>query len=91
MQTKYRVLEKRDNIYYNGSFLGETYDEGSMVTPSIFGSTLKEIPFVFINSADITPNPTKPILMSLAEDCLTIYRGEADCECVGRKEAGAAC
>lgn len=78
MKTKYRVLEKRDNTYYNGSFLGETYDEGSMVTPSIFGSTLKEIPFVFINSADITPNPTKPILMSLAEDCLTIYRGEAD-------------
>jgi hypothetical protein len=49
-----------------------------MTTPMIRGTTLDEIPFVFINSKDITTSPDEPPLMGLARLALAIYRGEAD-------------
>ena len=48
------------------------------VTPSIRGNTLDTIPFVFVNSSDISTFPDKPPLLGLAAIAMVIYRGEAD-------------
>lgn len=48
------------------------------VTPSIKGTTLDEIPFVFIGSVDLTPTPDQIPMLGLANLSFTIYRGEAD-------------
>tara|TARA_B100000700_G_scaffold331816_1_gene469588 strand:- start:52707 stop:54101 length:1395 start_codon:yes stop_codon:yes gene_type:complete len=42
------------------------------------GTTLDQIPLVFINSKDLNPSPDKPPLEGLADLMFTIYRGEAD-------------
>jgi hypothetical protein len=56
------------NSIYSANFLSPTYK----------GATLDQIPFVFINSKDITPHPDNPPLLGLGRLCMTIYRGEAD-------------
>lgn len=48
------------------------------VTPSVRGQTLEEIPFVFIGSVDLTPEPDQIPMLGLASLSFTIYRGEAD-------------
>ena len=71
-------------VYRSGAFEVEggsgapVYVESDMQTPMIRGTTLDEIPFVFINSKDITSAPDEPPLMGLARLALAIYRGEAD-------------
>ena len=42
------------------------------------GKKSKEIPFVFINATNISASPELPILNSVTEKSLAIYRGEAD-------------
>lgn len=66
--------------YRQGSFTGnnQNFNEDEMIEPSIAGNTLEEIPFVFINSSDLVPEPDKPPLLGLSNRLLTIYRGEAD-------------
>lgn len=54
------------------------YDVSLMKVPALRGNTLKSIPFQFINTKDISPEPDEPPLMSLCRQCFTIYRGEAD-------------
>lgn len=54
------------------------YDASLMKIPALRGNTLKSIPFQFINTKDISPEPDEPPLMSLCRQCFTIYRGEAD-------------
>lgn len=54
------------------------YNEQELITPSLRGKTLDEIPFVFINTKDIVANPDSPPLLSLCNAVLAIYRGEAD-------------
>ncbi|MGD9212265.1 MAG: DUF4055 domain-containing protein [Desulfobacteraceae bacterium] len=56
----------------------ESFNETGLVTPSIAGNTLNEIPFVFINALDLVPEPAEPPLLDLSNLALTIYRGEAD-------------
>lgn len=46
--------------------------------PHANGRSLDRIPFVFVNTLDLAPEPAKPPLLGLAECCLAIYRGEAD-------------
>ena len=46
--------------------------------PQIAGTTLDNIPFVFVNSIDMNPTPDVPPLLGLSNLTLTIYRGEAD-------------
>ncbi len=86
---KFRVLILGDSetnepagagVYQVGTFndSGSTFSEAALVTPSIGGRTLDKIPFVFINSKDIVPDPDAPPLLGLARLALTIYRGEAD-------------
>ena len=48
------------------------------VTPAIRGKSLTEIPFVFIGSVDLTPDPDQIPMLGLASLSFTIYRGEAD-------------
>lgn len=54
------------------------FDASLLVTPSLAGKPLDQIPFVFINAKDIVPDPDAPPLLGLANLALTIYRGEAD-------------
>ncbi len=49
-----------------------------MVAPLYRGQPLREVPFVFVNSRDILPEPDKPPLLGLGYVCMAIYRGEAD-------------
>lgn len=74
---------KAKPVYRSGAFEVEgggtpTYVESDMELPMIRGVTMEEIPFVFINSKDITNAPDEPPLMGLARLALAIYRGEAD-------------
>jgi hypothetical protein len=84
---KYRVLVLGDLIeneevasYRVGLFEGTnaTFNEFALKTPSIRGRVSEQIPFVFINTKDITVLPDDPPLAGLARLCMAIYRGEAD-------------
>jgi hypothetical protein len=48
------------------------------IQPAIRGKTLDEIPFVFINTTDLSTQPGDVPLINLANLALAIYRGEAD-------------
>lgn len=54
------------------------FSEGDLQAPSVRGNALDKLPFIFLNSKDIAPEPDMPPLISLARLCMTIYRGEAD-------------
>lgn len=89
-QESYRVLVLGDVLDNEGKATGRTYRQGSftgtnqsfseegLMEPSIMGNTLEEIPFVFINTSDLVPEPDKPPLLGLSHRLLAIYRGEAD-------------
>lgn len=81
-QAKHRVLKLGDfeNNETTGVYTVEVHEgkEVTKITPMFAGKTLDELPFVFINSKDILPDPDVPPLMELARQCMTIYRGEAD-------------
>lgn len=87
---KYRVLVLGDlmanepsqagAVYRAGVFRGKnaTFAQSGLMVPSIAGRTLDRIPFVFVNSNDITPTPDDSPLLGLSNISLAIYRGEAD-------------
>lgn len=84
---KYRVLgltddtgEIQPNGVYGTAVLTENQDIAGTVLekPNFMGNNLDEIPFVFVNSKDLSPSPDNPPLDGLAKLCLAIYRGEAD-------------
>lgn len=54
------------------------FEEESMLTPSIQGRQLDEIPFVFCNSTSATSCPVDPPLLSLADLALSLYQIGAD-------------
>lgn len=56
----------------------EMPSDALLVTPQIAGRTLDKVPFVFINHADLNPEPDLPPLLGLSNTVLAIYRGEAD-------------
>ena len=81
---KYRVLimgasdENQDQgIYKQGVFDGQ-FVEAELTPPSWMGKTLDSIPFIVINSGDLTSDIDEPPLLDLANMCMTIYRGDAD-------------
>lgn len=47
------------------------------IAPRLGGTQLTEIPFVFVKTNDLVPEPCQPLL-GLANFCMAIYRGEAD-------------
>jgi hypothetical protein len=84
---KHRVLvlggtqeNESKGLYRQGLFrdTNADYSEEQMIIPEMRGRGLDEIPFVFINSTDLLPEPLNPPLLELANLCFTIYRGEAD-------------
>lgn len=83
---KYRVLEitmgeDGSRTYMCGEFTDAgtpNYNADDMRVPKVRGKSLESIPFVFINSKDISPDPDEPPLIGLARLCAAIYRGEAD-------------
>jgi hypothetical protein len=78
LDERYRVLELTNDGYLQGLFTQKEYTRNSMKAPSIRGKTLKDIPFVFINSKDNLSTPDLPPLLGLARLCMSIYRSEAD-------------
>lgn len=89
--SKYRVLLLGDPDAIENADQGAKYRWGvfrkdndgdfsteAMQPASLMGRELEEIPFVFINSKDIVPEPDAPPLAGLARLSMAIYRGEAD-------------
>ncbi len=67
----------------NNPLVYKTYAEsdevrGPTVTPQFMGSTLDEIPWVFIGANDLNAKPDEIPLLGLANLSISIYRGEAD-------------
>lgn len=52
--------------------------KATWMSPSLGGRHLDAIPFVFINTNDVVPEPCGPPLIGLANLSLSIYRQEAD-------------
>ena len=84
---QYRVLllgtdlNKMNSRIYSSGLYKDTPDNVSsetLVQPMYRGKTLKEIPFIVINSRDVVVRPDKPPLLRLANLALSIYRGDAD-------------
>lgn len=69
-----------EGLYRMGVFRQNNTDfsPSKLITPAIMGRTLNRIPFVFINTKDIAPEPDDPPLLGLSSLTLAIYRGEAD-------------
>lgn len=66
-------------VYQMGVFKDtEDYDPLVMKSPVVGSNPLNQIPFVFINSKDLVPEPVNPVLLGLAEACISIYRLQAD-------------
>lgn len=63
------ILSEERNLSFAGA---------DLITPSIAGQTLDEIPFVIINSRDMVTEPDDPPLLSLANLAMVVYRAEAD-------------
>lgn len=66
-------------VYMFGTFRDtETFSDVAMQVPTIRGVSSEEIPFVFINTKDVVPQPDFPPLLGLATLSMSIYRSEAD-------------
>lgn len=90
LKKKFRVLllgdpqlneEAGSEVSYSVGVFKEpnaSFREQDLTQPSIRGNTSQEIPFVFVNSKDILPEPDQPPLIGLSNLSLAIYRGEAD-------------
>ncbi len=77
-QDKFRALQIDPTT---GKYTVTLEDNGARlepISPAIQGTMLEKIPFVFINSADLVPEPGDVPLLGLARLALTIYRGDAD-------------
>lgn len=55
-----------------------TTTQGETITPQTGGKSIDFIPFVFVNSRDVVPEPDRPPLLSLSDICLAMYRTDAD-------------
>lgn len=84
----YRVLmlgdpqeNEAEGVYTQGVYTEETgfeYDAGKMSSPLFRNKPLNVIPFVIANTKDVLLTVDSPPLLKLAEECLSIYRSEAD-------------
>lgn len=68
-----------NDVYRQGVFTDPAaFSELDMITPRYLGTTLNEIPFVFINSCDCLPRPDYPPLDDLANSSISAYGLSAD-------------
>lgn len=56
----------------------DTEGVGALVYPELIGERLSVIPFTFFNATTVTPDVELPVLLSLSNLTLSVYRGEAD-------------
>jgi hypothetical protein len=73
---RYRKLTCEDNnfevqIEIDGNL-------GEVIEPSLRGQRLDYMPFTFINTTDLVPEPGEVPLLGLGRLAVTLYRGEAD-------------
>lgn len=86
LKKKYRVLKigslrgnEVSGIYQQGVFSEDDgFTSPNFITPVFMGTALQRIPFVIINSADLTNDTDEPPLLDLGNMCMTIFRGDAD-------------
>lgn len=73
-------IPQDEGVYQMGVFrdTDTSFDPNALITPSIMGKALGKIPFVFVNTKDVVPEPDDPPLLGLSNLSLAIYRGEAD-------------
>jgi len=75
-ERRFRQCDLRGGVY---STFTETDDiAGAEVVPEFRGRKLSEIPFVFVGSSDLDPDPGRVPLLPIANLALVVYRGEAD-------------
>ncbi len=70
------LADEQETITETGSF----EKIGDPIVPMIQGQALTEIPFVFVNGVDLSPTPSKPTMLDLANMNLAHYRNSADFE-----------
>lgn len=85
---RYRVVaivDANGTIADTGHYASASFDEDQEICghrfelcPNMQNTKLTEIPFSFVNAADIACDPVMPPLNGLANACLAIYRAEAD-------------
>jgi hypothetical protein len=82
---KYRVLiigsvegNEETGLYQQGVFVEQAFSPSGLMSPSWKGNTLQKIPFVMINSCDISSDVDDPPLLDLGNLCMAIYRADAD-------------
>ncbi len=75
----YRVLEINSAGEYEVTLhRKDQEDMEDPIVPMVGGNTFTEIPFVFVNAGDLVTDIEKSPMEPLSNQCLTIYRGEAD-------------
>ena len=77
MQERFRELRLIDGVYSVRVHIDGA--AGEWMTPMVGGrGTLPSLPFVFLNSIDMNPEPEDPCLIGISDSALSAYRGEAD-------------
>lgn len=76
---KYRVLriDEESGNYVQEIFMGKSETAAEEITPTLGGSPLKEIPFIF-HQVDFDLDVDQPPLLDLVNLCLSWYRLKAD-------------
>ena len=81
-KNRYRVVMLRMKgkvpIYMQGVFGDEEFSPNRMRPITWRGRTLSRLPFIFVNSCDVTSMIDDPPLLDLANACITLYQSDAD-------------
>lgn len=75
-ERRFRQCNLKGGVYT--TFTDVEDEVSAEVTPQFRGRPLSEIPFAFIGSTDLDPDPARIPLLPIANLALVVYRGEAD-------------
>lgn len=75
---QFLVLELVDGKYTASVHRIDQEEDPKPIVPEVSGKPFIEIPFVFVNAGDLTTDVDKSPMDPLSNQCLSIYRGEAD-------------
>lgn len=79
IEKRHRVLMLSNGTYRGGVFTGnDGFDAEKLVTPNIAQRALDQIPFVFCNADDVSPEPQQPPMYRLVLKELGQFLAEAD-------------
>jgi hypothetical protein len=76
-----QAAQVADGVYQVVALPADQQDippDASWITPQIGGKSLDKIPFIFVGTKDLAPDPDDPPLLGLSNLSLAVYRGEAD-------------